>query len=153
MNAVLLMALFAQAETPAEDALPPGTMEIHRMLSARDNAPSCEDVEALSSEPVQALLYIAENATQPPWAGIRAAECLTTRHAEQIQPQLEQWVQNTETKGFALVVFNNIDRIPEPIADNIVRTSLAGPLADDARPRLKSHNIQRINYLIEEISQ
>ena len=152
MHAALLMALFAHADTPADNDRPDGIMEVHRALSARDNAAPCEQVEALSTEPVQALLYIVDNATQPPWAGIRAAECLTTRHAEQIQPQLKQWVQTPGTKGFALIVFNNIDRVPEQIADTIIRAALAGPLAEDARPRLQSHNIPRINSIIEETS-
>ena len=96
------------------------------------------------------MLYITEHAQQPPWAGVRAAECLITRHAEDVQPQLEHWVQHTETRGFALLVFNHIDDIPTPVATTIVRTSLAGPLADDARSRLEESNTPEITSILSE---
>ncbi|MFT4979558.1 MAG: hypothetical protein ACI8S6_005469, partial [Myxococcota bacterium] len=108
------------------------------------------DLEALSETPVQALTFIVENATQPPWAGVRAAECLTLRHAEEIQPLLLSWVQTPETRGLALMVFNHLDQLPSAVALPVARASLEGPLAQDARPRLQKLNDPDINALIVE---
>lgn len=149
MHAALLMVLTASAE-PTTEAPPDGAEAIHRALSARDQSPPCEDVEALSTAPVEALLYIVEHATQPPWAGMRAAECLTLRHAEAIQPQLTGWVQNPDTRGLALMVFNRLDEIPSTVALPVARASLNGPLAEDARSRFQKLENAEIKAILEE---
>lgn len=149
MHAALLMVLTASAE-PAEAELPDGAQAMHRALSARDQSPPCEDVEALSEAPVEALLYIVDNATQPPWAAMRAAECLTLRHAEAVQPQLAGWVQSAETRGLALMVFNHLDEISDDVAFSLAQAALAGPLAEDARPRLAKVENDQIKALLQE---
>lgn len=149
MHAALLMMLTASAEPTPADA-PSGAEAMHRALSARDQGPPCEDVEALSDTPVEALLYIVDHATQPPWAGMRAAECLTLRHAEEIQPQILGWVQNTQTRGLALMVFNHLDEVPSTVALPIARASLSGPLAEDARPRFQKLDSEQIRQLVQE---
>jgi len=149
MHPFLFMALSAHAE-PTETAAPPaGAAEMHRALSARDGAPPCEDIEALSEAPVEALLYIVDNATQPPWAGVRAAECLTQRHAAEAQPHIERWVQGADTRGFALVAFNNISAMPVEVALPIARAAINGPLAADARPRLEKVDNDEIQALLK----
>ena len=149
MFPALLMVLMAHAD-PQGDAPPAGVDEMHRALSTRDGSPPCDEVEALSDTPAEALLYIAEHAQQPPWAGVRAAECLVSRHAEAIQPQLEQWVQDPSTRGFALVVFNAFDTIPEAVAIPVAQAALAGDLSEDARVRLEGVQNPSIKLLLEE---
>lgn len=121
----------------AEDAAPPaGAIEMHKALSARDGALPCETVEALSPEPVPALLFIVEHAEQPPWAAIRAAACLASRHAEAVQPHLLRWVSSPETRGLGIVTLNLLDQMPAPVASAVAQGALQGPLAQDARARL-----------------
>jgi hypothetical protein len=108
---------------------------VYRALSAKD-APGCADVEALAADPVPALKAVVEHATMPPWAPMRAAHCLTTRHAEQARAELLHWVSHDDTRGFALLVLDSLDAVAEAIALEIARAALAGPLEADARERL-----------------
>ena len=157
----------AEPETPTnpavdpvvEDAASPETVAspepdaaaeaVYRALSVRDPAPSCESVEALTETPVDTLLFVVDNAQQPPWAGMRAAECLTTRHAEAAEASITAWVSSSETKGLAILALNQLDIMPLPVALNVARAALAGPEADTARSRIARSSVTEIKALVE----
>ena len=139
----------AEAAAPAPE--PDAAAEaVYRALSVRDPAPSCESVEALTETPVETLLFVVDNAQQPPWAGMRAAECLTTRHAVAAQDAIEGWVSSTETKGLAILVLNQIDALPLEVALPVVRKALAGPEAATARTRIERATTPEIKALLLE---
>ena len=149
----------AVAEPAAEDAASPETAAspepdaaaeaVYRALSVRDPAPSCESVEALTETPLETLLFVVDNAQQPPWAGMRAAECLTTRHAEAAEASITAWVSSSETKGLAILALNQLDTMPLPVALNVARAALAGPEADSARSRIERSSVAEIKALVE----
>ena len=149
MITLALFGLAALSSAAPNTPMPEGADAVYKALSARDGAPSCEAVEALSAEPVAALLFVAENATQPPWAGIRAAECLVQRHAAEVQPTLERWVSTSETRGFGLIAINQLEQMPAPVALSVARIALSGPLAEDARPRLLAIQNPELRALVE----
>ncbi len=122
---------------------------MYRALSARDPAPSCAEVEALSETPVADLVYVVEHATQPPWAGMRAASCLVERHAEEARDEILAWVGDAGKRGLAILVFDKVDALPEGLALEVARSGLAGPLAEDARTRLARAERAEVRALAE----
>jgi len=112
-----------------------------KALSVREPQPACADVEALSETPVETLLELIDKAQQPPWVGMRAASCLIQGHADAVQDTLVDWVQQEDSRGFAILVLNQIDTLPQPVAIAVATQALAGPYASDATSRIaKSTN-------------
>ena len=113
----------AMAEEPvatlAGDSKPPEALM--RALSVREGAPSCQDLQAMTETPVAHLGWVVSNVTMPPWAGMRAAECLVRSHGADIAPQLRQWVTDPGYAGLKRIVMGNMDVLPESLA-----TELAG---------------------------
>ncbi len=120
----------APPEAPPEG--PAGIDAMVRAMSARDRGPTCVEVEAMADDPVAALLHIVEHVPLPPQAPMRAATCLVDRHADAIQDELLAWVKQGETKGLGKLVLQRLDTLPEPIAVDVARVAVTGPLADEA---------------------
>ena len=113
----------AMAEEPVAtlsgESKPPE--ELMRALSVREGAPSCQDLQAMTETPVAHLRWVVSNVTMPPWAGMRAAECLVRSHGADIAPQLRQWVTDPGYAGLKRIVMGNMDVLPRALA-----TELAG---------------------------
>lgn len=107
----------------------PDEQTVYRMLSLRDGGPDCATVEASVKDPVPVLASVAEHATLPPAVGVRAAHCLTTRHAEEAKATLLAWVVDPEKRGFAILIADDLSAMPEAVALEIARAGLAGPHA------------------------
>lgn len=140
----------ASAEPEASGPAPDAAAEaVYRALSIRDPAPTCESVEALTETPVETLLFVVDNAQQPPWAGMRAAECITSRHAVEAQESIKAWVSSSETKGLAILALNQLDAMPLEVALTVARTALEGPDAESARTRIGRSTVPEIKALAE----
>ncbi len=139
----------APAEPAVEVPMDPASEAVYHAFSVRDPVPSCEEVEALTETPVETFLYVVAHAEQPPWVGLHAAECLTTRHAEEVQGELEAWVSSSQTHGLAILVLNNLDDMPLEVAKAVAETALAGPEAETARPRILKADNAAIRALAE----
>ena len=109
---------------------------VHKALSVRDPEPECAAVSALTPEPVADLIFVANHADQPPWASTRAARCLALGHGEAAKAELLGWMGDPSAKGLALMLLAELDQLPEPLAMELAQAALAGPLADEARPRI-----------------
>ncbi len=120
---------------------------VYRALSVKDPAPDCGAVEALATDPLDALRAVVDHAAMPPWAPMRAAHCIITEHPDQARDDLLSWVGQTETRGLGLLVLSQLDTLAEPLAVEIAGAALAGPLADDARPRLADSAVPSIKAL------
>jgi len=142
----LLGLAHAAAPSPTQEAL-------YHALSQRDPAPTCADVAALTTAPVTDLTYVIENATQPPWVSIRAAECLVRDHAAEAQTHITGWVGTIEQRGLALVALHLIDEMPLDVGLAIGSAALAGPLAEDAQGRLKSSGQSEIRALVTRVTE
>jgi hypothetical protein len=127
---VLSMTLALAAEPPAAEA-PQGLDEVSRELSHRHAQP-CEELEALTPTPVATLRYVVSNVTMPPWAPMRAAECLQRNHAEAVREDLIAWVSDPALKGLGRQTVALIDVLPTPLAVDVGRAALLGPVADRA---------------------
>ncbi len=136
---------------PAEDWSPtPEQSAVYKALSIRDPAPSCAEVEALAADPLDALRTVVERATMPPWAPMRAAHCIATRHATEARADLLSWVGSEDTRGLGLVVLDSMSTMDEPLALELAGAALAGPLAEDAKTRLVEHDSAALRALVDQ---
>ena len=105
-----------------------------RALSARDGAPPCAEVEALSADPVGDLVWIVENVGMPPTAPMSAAACLLDRHAEAGAEAFEGWLSTDGHAGLASLVVQRFELLPSPVAVRFASVGLRGPYAESIRP-------------------
>jgi hypothetical protein len=124
------------------------TQAVYKALSVRDPEPECAAVEALSATPAQTLLEVVEHASQPPWAGMRAATCLILGHGEAMAPTLASWVQDPDRRGLALLVLDQLDQLPEAQALELAQQALAGPHAADVPSRLARSQRPALHALV-----
>ncbi len=110
---------------------------VYKALSIRDPAPTCEEVEALSADPVATLRVVVERAELPPWAPLRAAHCMVTRHASAAEADIVAWMGDPQTRGLALLTLGALDTLPEETARTVAAAALAGPHAADAREKIQ----------------
>lgn len=127
--------------TPSQEAM-------YRALSIRDPAPDCAAVEALSADPLADLLVMVDQVEQPPWVGMRAATCVTTRHAEAGKATIGGWVVDPDKRGLAILVFNQLDAMPATVALPLATAALAGPLKADAEKRLQKAASAELRALV-----
>ncbi|MEZ4236849.1 MAG: hypothetical protein R3F59_11985 [Myxococcota bacterium] len=133
----------------AEPAVDPAVMEqVVRLLSSRDEV-SCAAVEALAPQPVAALRAVVAEVQMPPYAPMRAAGCLVTGHAVEVQADLERWVVDPELKGLGRLVLGAIDRLPKEVAVPVVQRALAeGSDPELARRRAASAALPEVRALV-----
>jgi len=120
----------ADAPTPTDD--PAGLDDVLHALSYRHPKP-CDELEGLTPTPVRTLRHVVANVQSPPWAPMRAAECLQRNHAEEVREDLLLWVRDPELKGLGRQAVGLIDVLPEALAVDVARQALQGPVADRAR--------------------
>ncbi|MCK6506447.1 hypothetical protein L6R53_24250 [Myxococcota bacterium] len=142
--------LAQQAPGAAAEPLAPtdAGYAVYRALSVRDPEPTCAEVEALSPTPVETLREVVDRAQQPPWAGMRAANCLVQGHGAEVQADLVAWVGGADTRGLALLVLDQLDLLPEDVALAVATAALAGPHAADASARVPKSRHPALQALV-----
>jgi len=141
----------ASIEGAADAAVAPATASqeaLLQALSARDAGPDCAVLSAMSPTPVVDLTWIALNAPMPPWAGMRAAECLITAHHAAAMPTLRAWVTDPQLAGFGILVLNKLDALPLDTAKELATLALSqGPDVEKARKRIARSKVPEIQAL------
>lgn len=141
---------------PAPVATPvgwPGTDDgraMYRAMSVRDPAPDCLTAEALVSDPLAALLEVVELAELPPYAPMRAAQCVVVHHAEEAADALVAWVGDPETAGLGMVALQGLEGMSEPTAVRVTEAALAGPVATDAREAAAASSHAGVRALVAQ---
>ena len=143
----------AESAPPAEAAQafePSDSQEaLYRLLSLRDDVVDCKALAEASETVVADLAVIADQAKMPPWAGVRAAHCLSSHYAEASQEHLVRWLGSAETAGLARAILDNVDVMPEPVALSIAPVALAGPSGELARSALAGSERASLRSLLE----
>jgi hypothetical protein len=133
ISTLFLMSMSAQAAT----VTPTHTQQVlYESLRVRHAPPSCADLDALSLDPVLDLVWLVENATQPPWVGMRAAQCLLLAHPHESQAQFESWLSTDGHRGLAILMTQKVDVLPLDVATSLTRAAMAGPDRAEVKPRL-----------------
>jgi hypothetical protein len=114
---------------------PAGLDDVVHALSYRHPKP-CDELEALTPTPVQTLRHVVTHVQAPPWAPMRAAECLQRNHALEVREDLLLWVRDPALKGLGRQAVGLIDVLPDALAVDVGREALRGPVADRARTML-----------------
>ncbi len=72
---------------------------------------------------------MVETVHQPPWAGVRAAQCLLQLHPAEAAADLRRWVADPDRLGLAMVVWSSLHTLPADQAARLIDASLTGPNA------------------------
>ena len=139
---LLAFAALAEPWTPNPDE-----QAMLTALSGRHPVP-CESVEALAADPVRSLRAIVAHAPLPPYAPMRAAQCLADGHPEAARADLVDWVTHPDKGGLARLALGRLDRLPEPVGLEVARAALGGPWADLARVRIGAADNPQIRALV-----
>lgn len=111
---------------------------VYRALTVRHDPPACEQLDALTTDPVGTYLYLVQHAQQPAWVSMRAASCLMLSHTEAATPHLRQWVVNPDTRGLGILVVGQLDRLPLELATELATRALTeGPDPEGMQRRLR----------------
>ena len=137
LTTLLILTGTGQAMTPIAPPKPTAEQRaLYDALKVRDAAPPCETLEPLSENVAADLVWLVDNAAQPPWVGIRAAQCVLSNHLEAQVEAIDSWVVHPDKRGLALLTLGLMDDIPEAAAVRFATLALDGPFAEDARSRL-----------------
>lgn len=147
--AFFLTSLNAHA---GDDAVAERRADLHRRMSARDVGPVCADLAALTPDPVGDFVWLMDHAKQPPWVGIRAAQCVIDHYAEPEIDRLRGWAVDADRKGLVVLLLGRLDTLPEPIAQAVGEAAMAGPHADLARTRLIESSHPSVRAMVEAAS-
>ncbi len=108
----------------AASADPTGLDAVNHALSMRHPVP-CGELLAHSETPVETLLHVVDHTSMPPWAPMRAAECLMEVHPTEIESRLLRWVTTPELKGLGRLTLGQLDRMPVEVATRVATEALA----------------------------
>jgi hypothetical protein len=121
---------------------------MHKALSGRDGSPPCEQIEALSDTPIEDMKILVSQVSAPPWAGMRAAQCLVDRHPDTIGDELDRWVTEPELVGLGILVLNRLDELPVATAVRVATLALdTGSTRLDAERRVATAARQEVRSL------
>ena len=143
---ILIMALMAFANPPE---LSPAQDTLLRQLSYRDGAPDCKDLSNDNGQLKDDLLVMVNSVMQPPWVGMRAANCLITRFPLESVDTFKSWMQSEQTMGLAYLLGAQISQLPYQIAIEVGRVGLSGPHAEGVRSRLESQEGRVVEELLK----
>jgi len=133
---MLMMATAATAEPGPAPVPTPSQTALYDALKIRDAAPPCASLKPMSKDLATDLIWLVDNASQPPWVGIRAAQCVIREHHEAKAATIQAWVTQPDRRGLAILTFGLLDELPAPQAKTLQEAALAGPLAEDAKKHI-----------------
>ena len=137
ITTLVLLSGLATARTPIPPPMPnPAQRALYDAMKVRDQAPTCDSLSELSPDLATDLVWLVDNAQQPPWVGIRAAQCVIRHHTEAKAEVIDSWTINPLKPGLAILTIGLLDELPEPMAIRFASAALAGPLAEHATSRL-----------------
>ena len=138
-----MLALLLLASARAEE---PFDATVHA-LSIKDPPPACEQIEALSPDPVALLLRVVDEIERPPWVAMRAADCLVTRHAPAIEAEMTIWMGDSQKKGLGFLALGHLDAMEPALATRIASAAMAGPYRDEASVRIARSHVESVRTL------
>ncbi|NOY27733.1 MAG: hypothetical protein GXP62_17865 [Oligoflexia bacterium] len=121
---------------------------VYKALSMRHDTLSCDQLDAMSSDPLGTYLFLIEHAEQPAWVGMRAASCVLENHAQAAQPELQRWVSSSDTRGLAILAMDRLDSLPLEIAQDLATRALTdGPDPEGMRKRIAKSTVPELAAL------
>ncbi len=125
------------------------TEPLLRLLSVRDQGPPCSTLIEFSDQLQTDLMRIVQDSPKPPWAPMRAANCLIELYPLESKAEFVRWMQSEDTMGLALLLSNQMSILPAELAPDLVSVGLNGPHNKKVRPRILKLNEPRLNILVD----
>jgi hypothetical protein len=100
-------------------------------------------------EPLIALNRVVETVTHPPWASMRAANCMVDLYPLEAKVYFIEWMETSNTKGLAYLVAGRLDEFPIDTAMDIARVGLSGPHSAGIASRLLSLQSEDLRTLVD----
>ena len=85
--------------------------------------------------------------TPPAWVAMRAAECLVTRHATAVEPEMTSWMGDSQKKGLGFLALDHLDAMEPALATRIATAAMAGPYRDEASLRIARSHVESVRTL------
>ena len=133
---LLILSGLAHAHEPTEakPVEPTANQEaLYAALKPRDGAPDCEALRVHSDDLATDLLGLVDYAPQPPWVGVRAAQCVIKHHHTAQAERIKSWMTSPDKRGLAILAMGLLDELPKELRVELSAAALAGPLAEDAK--------------------
>ncbi|MBA2320208.1 MAG: hypothetical protein H0V89_03545 [Deltaproteobacteria bacterium] len=127
------------APAPGTSAWTPSAQEeaLLQQLSLRDGSPACAEMEVGLSDPRASWKAVVDHVSMPPWAPMRAADCLISGHSAASRADLVGWVTRPELKGLGLLALGRLDVMPQDVATEVASAAITrGPDPAGARVRV-----------------
>jgi hypothetical protein len=134
ITTLIFMTHLVQAE-PAAVKPTDSQAALYAALKVREDAPACDSLAVHSTDLANDLVWLVDNATQPPWVGIRAAECVVKHHHTAQAELIKSWMVSPEQRGLAILTLGLLDQLPADLSQQLKTAALAGPLADEVKQR------------------
>jgi len=88
--------------------------------------------------------------TQPPWAAMRAAQCLVQLHGPSSMGLMSDWLTDLDSLGLAVLVMRNLDGMSPDLALRLAKVAKEGPYRAQAQRRLALSNHRQVAALFEK---
>lgn len=126
---------------------PENVEQVRHALAMRHPMP-CAELEALTPTPVDTLLHVVDTVEMPPWAPMRAAQCLIERHPLEARASLEVWVVEPGLKGLGRLVLGALDALPVEVALPVAERALQGSDPALAREKVAASSVAEVRALV-----
>jgi hypothetical protein len=139
------------AEVPLNEVIPVVNEDfdiLRRKLSTKHQKSTCAELSSLYDDLYPLLGQVISEVQMPPWAGMRAAQCMIDLYPERGKAEFTKWISGPNTKGLASLLANQFDSLPTPMAIELVKVGFDGPYEDYIRLRLaRSKNPELLGLL------
>ena len=123
--------------------------QLVRQLSLRDGAPDCAELKNGNGQLQADLMVMVNTVKQPPWVGMRAANCLMTRFPLESKDTFKMWMSGEQTMGLAYLLGAQLSQLPDEVAVEVGRAGLSGPYSEGVKTRLESQEGPVIQELLK----
>ena len=149
----LLFVLLSGTAFAEDTVLNASQQQLMRQLSHRDAAPPCTELENTEGQLQPNLMVMVTEVTQPPWVGMRAANCLIERFPVESKETFQEWMRSEQTMGLAYLLGAQLSVLPTEVAIDVGRVGLSGPHAEGVKKRLQSQDGPVIDALLPSEAQ
>jgi len=123
---------------------------VYKALLVRHDSPTCDELDAMSADPVGTYGYLVDHAEQPAWVAMRAARCLMVNHSDDAAPRMRQWVTDPALRGLGILTVTNLDLVALDLATQLATLALTdGPDPDGMRKRLQRFDTPELRALAD----
>ena len=124
---------------------PEEVQKILPSLTSRHSIP-CQE---LSKTSFDSFYFIVENIQTPPWAAMRAAQCMLEIYPAEGTEIYKKWMNEPDTLGLAILIVNQIEQLPNDVLNTLFPHLSTSPHLEKIKTTILSHK----DYLEKTLSK